>query len=341
MSKLVIIPTVDVEGTHGERPFEQLVLGDVGANEPWGIEKIARTLNHYGAAGTFFMDVYEHSMWGTDVWERACADLCVFNQDVQLHTHPGWRDDKRDFQWIRDLKRERSFLSPDKDFMTKLSIDEQIELLQHGVDLLTKWTGQRPIAHRSGGYSVNEQTIDALAATGFKVDSSQNRGHSNSQLRWSYNAPVVHRDILQIPVTLYDRCFVSMGPRLKGTYRRLKTSTQSPGNELIHYGEIALAGGLPVMNLFMHSYSLLKMDKYFRNIDPDPVALQSLDSILAWGSQHPDVAIMPIAEYYQSGQWERTLCRGPKAPRCDFVPRISNPPGLISDLINKILYELA
>jgi hypothetical protein len=336
-TKLVIIPTIDVEGTHGNRPFEQLILGQVGTNEEWGVRKIAKILHKYDADGTFFVDVYEHTLWGMEPWEQVCVALAKQGQDVQLHTHPGWRDDPRDFDWIRELKRTKSFLGPEKDFMAKLSLKEQIDVLQYGSDLLYKWLGVRPIAHRSGGYSIDENTILALCQTGFKVDSSQNRAHPNSKLYWTFNAVTVKNGILQIPLTIYDRCFLSVGPRLRGTFRRLKTSVRfSKDSELVGFCKIALEVGLPVMNLFMHSYSLLKMDKYFKKNEPSIKSVRRLEAILRWGKEHPDVEIMSLSKYYESGLWRNYVSSSP-----DIVPRFAQGRQLIIDLFNKIRYTMA
>lgn len=336
--KLVIIPTVDVEGSHGDHPFEQLVLGEVGTSEAWGVSKIATVLRKYDSAGTFFVDVYEHTFWGMAPWERVCVGLAEQGQDVQLHTHPGWRDDPRDFDWIRELKRTRSFLSPEKDLMAKLSLREQVDVLQHGSDLLYRWLGVRPIAHRSGGYSVDENTILALQEVGFKVDSSQNRAHPNSKLYWTFNALGMENDILQIPLTVYDRCFLPLGPRLRGTFRCLKTSVRfSMDSELVGFCKIALKVGLPVMNLFMHSYSLLKMDKYFTRIEPNPETARRLEVVLRWGKEHPDVEIMSILQYYESGLWRSRL----SSPLPDIVPGFAHGWQLIVDLFNKVRYTFA
>ena len=336
--KLLIIPTIDVEGTHGNHPFEQLVLGEVGASETWGVDKISRILREHDSAGTFFTDVYEYTFWGKTPWEQVCVRLAEQGQDVQLHTHPGWRDDARDFDWIRELKRRKSFLSPEKDMMAKLSLPEQIDVLGHGSDLLYKWLGLRPIAHRSGGYSVDENTILALQELGFKVDSSQNRAHPNSKLHWTFNALTVKNDILQIPLTIYDRCFLPLGPHWRGTFRRLKTSVRfSMDSELVAFCEIALKVGLPIMNLFMHSYSLLKMNKDVSRIEPNPKVARRLDAILRWGKEHPDVEIMSISQYYESELWQSHLA--PTSP--DIVPRLAHGWQLVIDLFNKVRYNLA
>ncbi len=57
---LTIVPTVDTEGFHGARPFEQYILGEVGGSqEDWGVFRIFDICRGNGVSATFFVDVYE------------------------------------------------------------------------------------------------------------------------------------------------------------------------------------------------------------------------------------------------------------------------------------------
>ena len=90
----------------------------------------------------------------------------------------------------------------DKDLMTKLSLDEQTNVLEHGMEMLYKWTGVYPIAHRSGGYSVNKDTLRALKSVGIPIDSSMYYGHPNSHETWSRNA-IIKRMVLLSCLSLW------------------------------------------------------------------------------------------------------------------------------------------
>ena len=166
---ITILPTIDVEGVHGSSPFEQMVLGEIGTEETWGVYRLANIFKRWRISATFFVDCFEHVFWGETPIEEVCVNLVELGQDVQLHTHPSWRDDSRDSLELRSLKQRKGFLPQTKDFMAKLSKDEQVQVLQHGVDLLKRWTGKKPIAHRSGGYSINQNTIEALALVGIPI----------------------------------------------------------------------------------------------------------------------------------------------------------------------------
>ncbi len=59
---MIIIPTIDVEGVHGLRPLQQLILGEVGEQETWGPFRQAQIFQRFGIRATFFVDVYEHTL---------------------------------------------------------------------------------------------------------------------------------------------------------------------------------------------------------------------------------------------------------------------------------------
>ncbi len=262
--RMIIVPTIDVEGVHGTDPFNQMVLGDV-SGEYHGVFEISDILCHNDMEGTFFVDVFESSLWGEDQFSQLCKDLDLQGQDVELHTHPGWRDDPCDFPWLRTLKRKQSYLSGDRNFMTKLSRIEQESLLNNGAEMIQSWIGRRPRIHRSGGYSINKDTFDALVNAGFSIDSSTHYGHPNTHYCPSVIQPTMVGSIFELPVTLM--CYKSSLP-LPGCFGRgklLKTDIDTSWlNELKHYVESGLRNGVRYMNLFMHSYSLITFDPAYR-----------------------------------------------------------------------------
>jgi hypothetical protein len=299
---ITIFPTIDVEGVHGHRPFEQMVLGEVDDSQTWGIYRLAETFKRWNVSATFFVDCYEHTFWGEQALKEVCIRLLDLGQDVQLHTHPSWRDDKRDFGHVREMKRNKSYLSQGLDFMAKLTLDQQISVLEYGINLLYKWIGKKPIAHRSGGYSVNEDTIIALRNVGIPIDSSINRSHSNTRLDWTTNRVIEKNGVIQVPVTLFDYLFLPISDRrnIKIWSKRRKTDLDACTLEdLLWFVEEAKHLDLKIMNLFMHSYSLLDYDNHFSDFSPEPADLQKLDSFLEYGTQNSDVRFMNMTEFLE------------------------------------------
>ena len=293
---LTIVPTIDVEGMHGMRPFAQMVLGEVdGTRALWGVGKIADICARNAAPATFFVDVYEHVFWGEEVLRDVCRDLTRQGMDVQLHTHPAWRDDPHDFTWLRQLKAQRGFRPQHQDFMTKLDKETQADVLRHGIDKLTTWIGKRPVAHRSGGYSINQDTVAALREVGIGLDSSMYCGHPHSHLAWSRNAVVDREGLLELPVTLLEYAFVL--PWAGTVYRKpMKTDVDTCSlDELKAYVLQGRDLGLTLMNLFMHSYSLVDFDVDYRTFVPGRADAEKLDQFLAWAQEQDGVRIMDCA----------------------------------------------
>jgi peptidoglycan/xylan/chitin deacetylase (PgdA/CDA1 family) len=315
---LTIIPTIDVEGVHGSKPFQQMVLGEIeGISEDWGVFRLAEIFARHSAPATFFVDVYEESLWGEELLRSVCSKLSVSGFDVQLHTHPGWRDDPHDFDWLRLIKQKKSFLSQEKDFMAKLTVQEQYDLIMFGLDRIESWTGERPVAHRSGGYSLNEDTIKALQNAGVALDSSMHWGHQNSKISWSKNGVVEQGSILEIPITLID--YVFSLPGIGVLYRKsMKTDLDTCSlGELLAYVDQAQNSGLKVMNLFMHSYSLLEFDQDYRQFKPQPRDEEKLIDFLSAVNKMSDVRVLDCATALKLFRESPDQFKGP-----DLVPEV-------------------
>ena len=317
---LTVIPTIDVEAVHGKRPFEQLVLGDFGGDKSWGVFRQAEIFSKFGIAATFFVDVYEYTMWGEKPLRDVCRRLIDLGQDVQLHTHPGWRIDDQDSHWLQEHRRDNSYLGPEFDFMAKLSFEQQKQVLEHGIELLEKWTGHRPIAHRSGGYSINQDTIAALSMVGIPVDSSMNCSHSNSTLTWSQNAIIEREGLVELPVTVGEYVAnAGVGSVKYPFYRRLmKTDLDIfDTEEFVCYARQALDQDLRLMNLFMHSYSLVDLTKGWSRLNPDPEDAVKLETTIEHLAEMDNIQFMSCKSFYEAYKSQPEIFQG-----SDSVPEI-------------------
>ncbi len=137
---MYLIITIDTEAVHSNSPLDNMMWGRLnGVEGEYGIGLIADICERYGMKATFFLDVYEHSYYGQHALKAVATYLDRRGHDVQLHTHPAWYQDKRDLLQIRQMKRERSCFSPDKYWMNLNTLEEQIEILMHGKELLEDW----------------------------------------------------------------------------------------------------------------------------------------------------------------------------------------------------------
>ena len=296
---LTIVPTIDTEGFHGTHPFEQCILGEIsGSREEWGVFRISDICRRNGVSATFFVDVYESIFWGEDRFRDLTRRLLDAGADVQLHTHPEFRglpgDGGREPVCVRILGAPATgrLRGP----MARLSPDQQLAFLRAGMDMLIHWTGVAPVAHRSGGYSINAGTVEALRLAGIALDSSMNVGHPNSQITWSRNAVVVRDGILELPVTVQE--YVLKPPGIGEIYRRtIKTDLNACSlAELVAFVDFAVKNGLVLMNLFMHSYSLLRADRSFSRSKPRVGDAQKLDRFLALMRKRDDVRVMSCVQ---------------------------------------------
>jgi hypothetical protein len=241
-------------------------------------------------------------------------------QDVQLHTHPGWRVDPRDSIDLQNVKRNKSFLAHNLDMMDKLTLNQQVEMLERGIEFFEKWLGQRPIIHRSGGYSINKDTLNALRHVGIPVDSSMNVAHANSKIIWSSNQVIDHDNLLEIPVTVMLFEFkIKLFKKYIIFYSKLIKTDLNVFNidELKHYCIDGNRFDVQIMNFFMHSYSLLSMNSDFSHIKPNRIAEQRLREFLGFCVSQNDLNILSCKQYY-----ELWCSGGIKHVKSDVVPSI-------------------
>jgi peptidoglycan/xylan/chitin deacetylase (PgdA/CDA1 family) len=313
---LTIVPTVDTEGFHGSAPFERFILGQVdGSDEEWGVFRIQDICRRNGASATFFTDATESIYWGEDKFRDLTRRLVDTGGDIQLHTHPEFRGPKDAAS--REPAAER-ILGPSagriRGPMTGLTFDQQRAFLEAGMDMIKRWTGVAPVAHRSGGYAINADTVRALAAIGIPLDSSMNTGHTNSKVTWSTNAVVERDGVIELPVTNQDYRLRLASAEL---YRRaIKTDINACSvSELVAYVDDAVRGGATLMNLFMHSYSLLRFDRRYRRFSPDRAAARRLDRFLALMRGREGVRVMTCAQVLNRYRKAPTEFAGP-----DVIP---------------------
>lgn len=151
----------------------------------------------HGLKATFFVDPMPARIYGLEPFKRLIGAILDGGQEVQLHLHPNWAGAS-----VKDRAAAASFELIDHDRAA------QQALLAEARDWLEQAGAPSPIAFRAGSYSANDDTIDALAALGFAYDSS----HNGSEHPWPSAiglprdriAPVAHRGLIELPVTLIE-----------------------------------------------------------------------------------------------------------------------------------------
>jgi peptidoglycan/xylan/chitin deacetylase (PgdA/CDA1 family) len=172
----------------------QRSLEPAGVGVAWQLEQLKR----HGLKACFFVDPMPAMVYGLDWVKRIVAAVLEGGQEVQLHCHPNWARAKAgdggasyaDFELI------------DYDYR------EQIELIAGASDMLVAAGAPEPVAFRAGSYSASDDTLGALAELGFLYDSSHNGAEhpwpSAIGLPARQIAPVMHRGVIEVPVTLIE-----------------------------------------------------------------------------------------------------------------------------------------
>ena len=167
-------------------------LEPAGVGLSYQLEIFAR----HGLKACFFVDPMPALVFGLDPVKRMVDTVLSAGQEVQLHLHPHWTSAS-----ATDRDRAGRF------HMHQYSLAEQIELLEGATELLMAAGAPRPIAFRAGNYAANDDTLTALARTGFLYDSSHNGAHSDIDSLISLPprriAPV-EEAVVEVPVTVIE-----------------------------------------------------------------------------------------------------------------------------------------
>lgn len=172
----------------------QRSLEPAGVGIGWQLEQLAR----HGLKATFFVDPMPALVYGLDPIKRVVGAILAAGQEVQLHLHPNWTG-------ATAGDRGASY-GPFE--LIDYSLEEQVKLLSGASDMLVAAGAPEPVAFRSGSYSASDDTLLALAELGFRYDSS----HNGSEHPWPSAigldprqiAPIEHRGIIEVPVTLIE-----------------------------------------------------------------------------------------------------------------------------------------
>ncbi|MBI4962769.1 MAG: hypothetical protein HY913_05775 [Desulfomonile tiedjei] len=223
-----VVFTIDVCWTCGT-DFQ----GACGGVE-YGVPLIAKKLEQYGFKGTFFVSPYcpagsEGKMFSN------LALLVSQGHDLQLHPHTE----------TFDLSR------PSLNMYTK---EEKRRILSIGMDNIVRAGAPRPIAHRAGGFALDNETLELLPELGIHVDSSIFPLWSACKVRLPdshINRFVKVGDVYELPVTLIK--MVPLVGYAGMTPLSLDSTTWEQQREALNQ---AADHCLPLVTIFFHYHTL-------------------------------------------------------------------------------------
>ena len=294
-SGIWLIITVDLENMNtplAEKRYERnLVSVDV-------IEPLLNILDKYRIKAVFFASVFEHCRFGEKPLREVLKFIEEKGHDIQLHTHPFW--------------------CYGRTHMWEYSAEEQTKIIDDGRQLLKDWLGRYPIAHRSGAYGINRDTLQALRRNNINIDSSMFHKRPNCKVTWSRNQIAEKDGLLEIPVTgFYKQKYLDFRLfKIKYRKRFIKTDINwCSQEELLNFVEQAKKKNIKVVNLFMHSYSFLTHDQNFTNFDHDIKALNNFEYLLSNWSQDNQIRFITIQDFLALYHKDTNAFRG-----SDYVP---------------------
>lgn len=300
MIKLYLIFTIDTEDLntpfwHGKYK-NQLIFHD------YTVRMINKIFQRFNIKGVFFVSLYEHCKIGNDVIKNLISFLKKRKYDIAIHTHPLWCDKKQ------------------REHMWQYSLNEQIQIIEEGKKLIKDWTGECPVAHRAGAYAINKDTLKALHINEIPIDSSMFYGHPNCKVVWSKNKVIEKNGVIEIPVTgFYRELYFKIGfKRIRIKRKFIKTDIDwAILDELKFFVEEAKKHNVKIMNLFMHSYSLLKWDKNFTNIQLDYENIQKLENFIKFIKNDNKIKVITMKDFYDLYKKDKSFFEG-----SDYVPSV-------------------
>lgn len=274
---MYIIITVDTEATNRQgciTPLEKTVYGEIGG-QSYGITRIMDLCEEFHVKATFFVDVFASHYFGEGAIRQVCQEIQRRGHDVQLHTHPHWLDSKPN--------------------LCDYDLTRQTELIAHGKELLTRWLGQPPVAHRAGAFAANADTLVALKRNDILLDCSQFAAYPRCQLgrlNLPVNAISEVGGVTELPVTSFVE--LQVGRRRKWRLVDIDADTVA---EIKHVLREAQRKGLPVVTLLLHSFSFVNWNKKGTRFWADHADMAKFEAVLRFVRAQPDMEIITVAEF--------------------------------------------
>ena len=283
--KPVIIFTIDVETPQTplrEGKINELLFEAKYKNENYGISLINKLLNNESIYSTNFVNVYESALWGENKIKNFCKEIINNGNEIGLHTHPEWVFEK------------------EKLLLNQYSEPDQVRIINYGLDLLRKWLPNTEIySHRGGAYGINNDTFSALVKNDIFFDSSVFFSHPNCESSITKNKIVNFSGVIEIPVTNFTRLWnISLGKNIikkKKVFSKTDIS-HATYDEIINYVNIAIKKNISLINIFLHSYTLLSFNKNYKKYEPDFKTIEKFKRIIQTLKNNDDIRIMKIED---------------------------------------------
>ncbi len=236
-------------GADARANFESSILGRCRDGD-FGIHFQMDMLDRHGLTGVFFIDPMPALVYGPEVIDAIVRPVVERGHEVQVHIHTEWLAFAR-FNPVGRLTGRN---------IGDFPLAAQKKLIALARDILVGAGAPKPIAFRAGNFGANDDTLRALAALGFRFDSSFNAAYLGHGCGISLDAGNLgmreHHGVAEVPVSgLMDRA---------SRFRPAQLCAMSE-EEMRDALDHSAASGAIQFSAFSHSFELLSRDRKVAN----------------------------------------------------------------------------
>jgi len=185
--------------------------------------------------------------------------------------------------------------------ISRYELEEQIKIIERGAELLDRWIGRSPRAHRAGGYGANYDTLTALGKCNLLIDSSMFYGHDIGGLNeplLTINAPKVWNQVLEVPITVtlnqYILKFLTRKFKVFELYKKVDLGWSDLKELKVQIWELRKMGINPII-VFLHSYSFVDVRGSF---GPDRRIENNFRELVQWIGMLEGTDVLTVGKFY-------------------------------------------
>lgn len=236
-------------GADARANFESSILGRCRDGD-FGIHFQMDMLDRHGLTGVYFVDPMPALVYGPEIIDAIVQPIVRRGHEVQLHIHT---------EWLKFATFNPAGHLTGRN-IGDFPLAAQKKLIGFARDILVGAGAPRPTAFRAGNFGANDDTLRALAALGFRFDSSFNGAYLGHGCAISLDAGNLgmreHLGVVEVPVSgLMDRANSFRPAQL------CAMSEQEMRDALDH----SAASGAIQFSAFSHSFELLSRDREVAN----------------------------------------------------------------------------
>ena len=236
-------------GADARANFESSILGRCRDGD-FGIHFQMDMLERHRLTGVFFIDPMPALVYGPEIIDAIVRPVVARGHEVQVHIHTEWLAFAR-FNPAGRLNGRN---------IGDFPLAAQKKLIALARDILIGAGAPKPTAFRAGNFGANDDTLRALAALGFRFDSSFNGRYQGHGCDISLDAGNLgmrtHHGVVEVPVSgLMDRA---------SRFRPAQLCAMSE-EEMRDALDHSAASGAIQFSAFSHSFELLSRDREVPN----------------------------------------------------------------------------